>query len=408
MKKLLVLIPFFLNAESFNELVKYIDNSNSIKISKKDISIQQEKLKEAKSQNWGKAYVEYDYSHLAQYPVRISHSQSIKSGEKNNFSGALIYSYPLFSGFGITHTINIEKLNLLKAKLDLENIKRNLIITTANLYANIYAENKNIKALKEEKKLLLSEQNQASALYKEGLINKAFLDNIDAKYYEIEASITETQNKRDILLNNLSYLLNKKITSISTLPKEHIKNANILNRADLKALKTSLNIARKYIKMSKSNFLPTINLQAGIKKESTNMMLSRNDYQNVDKSFVAISFKYNIFNGGADKAKLQEAKIKRAKTFIYFNDYINKVKTDYQNDIVNLKTLKKRLIAAKKEVVARESYYKYIKAKFKQGLADVIDLNSALAKLADSKSKIGYIKSQIFFYTIKANKDGGS
>jgi hypothetical protein len=36
-----------------------------------------------------------------------------------------------------------------------------------------------------------------------------------------------------------------------------------------------------------------------------------------------------------------------------------------------------------------------------------VDLNEAIAKLAAAKAKKEYIKSQIFFYTIKANLDGG-
>jgi len=133
-----------------------------------------------------------------------------------------------------------------------------------------------------------------------------------------------------------------------------------------------------------------------------------NNYQNIDKSFVALSFQYNIFNGGEDKAKIEEAKISKMKTYIFFKNYIDKVKTEYQNDLLTLNALKKRFFAAKKEVKARKSYYEYIRAKFNEGLADVTDLNSAIAKLADAEAKRDYIKSQIFFYILKSNIDGGN
>ncbi len=429
--KIVLLFPFILNAKSFNQLIKLIDNSNLIKIYQKNIQIQKEKLNQTKAKNYGKVDLEYDYSHLFENPtvnfdllspiaaenagtsplyplIYKEFDTKMRMGDKNNFIGSLIYSYPLFTGFAITEAINIQKLNVIKSKLELSNIKRNLILNTAKLYAGIYALNKKIQALKEAKMALLSAKEKGVALFKEGLINKSTLDEIDAKYYEINADISKAIAKKKSLLNRLSYLLNTKITSIANIPNETLKKEDIFNRPDVKTLKITLKITQKYIKLAKSNLLPKIYFQAGIKKEATNIGLDKNDYQNVDKSFVALSFQYNLFNGGEDTSKIEEAKLAKLKTFIYFRDYLNKVKTDYKNDLFMLNALKERLFAAKKEIKARRSFYEYIKAKFNEGLADVTDLNDAIAKLAQAKAKKDYIKSEIFFWILKANIDGGN
>ena len=431
MKKLLIILPFLLNAENFNDLVKLINNSNTVKIYQKNVEIQKQKLNQAKAKNYGKLDFEYDYSHLFNNPVMKMNSpqpvaaenagsaplyplvyKSINSqtkvGKKDNFVGMLTYSYPVFTGFAISNAIDIGKLNLIKSKLNLENIKRNLIINTAKLYAGIYALKEKIKALNEAKKALLSAKNQASALYKEGLLNKSTLDEIDAKYYEITADIDETKANKKTLFNNLDYMLNVKVFSVNGLPQINLKHPNIFNRPDVKAIKKTLKITKKVLNIAKSGFFPKIYFQAGIKKEANNVFLNHNNYQNIDKSFVALSFQYNIFNGGEDKAKIEEAKISKMKTYIFFKNYIDKVKTEYQNDLLTLNALKKRFFAAKKEVKARKSYYEYIRAKFNEGLADVTDLNSAIAKLADVEAKRDYIKSQIFFYILKSNIDGGN
>jgi len=431
MKKFLIILPFLLNAENFNDLAKLINNSNIVKIYQKNIEIQKEKLNQAKAKNYGKVDLEYDYSHLFQNPIMKMHSPQpvaaenagsaplyplvyknveaqMKVGDKDNFIGMLTFSYPIFTGFAISEAINIEKLNLIKSKLTLSNIKRNLLLNTAKLYSSIYALNQKIKALNEAKKALLSAKEKAKALYEEGLLNKATLDEIDAKYYEIDANIKEVEANKKSLLNTLSYLLNSKISSIGSIPKITLIKENILNRPDIKAIKTTLNISQNYIKLAKSTLYPKLYFQAGVKKEANNIWLSKNDYQNIDKSFVALSLQYNIFNGGEDKAKINEAKLSKLKAFIYFRDYLKKAKTDYKNDLLILNAFKKRFEAAKSEIKARESYYEYIRAKFDEGLADVTDLNDAIAKLAESKAKRDYIKSQIFFYTLKTNIDGGN
>jgi outer membrane protein TolC len=134
--------------------------------------------------------------------------------------------------------------------------------------------------------------------------------------------------------------------------------------------------------------------------------LNENDYQNIDKSYIALGIKYNIFDGGAKKADLQMAKLAKNAEVLFYNDYLNKVKTEYQNDLNTLKALYSQLNAAKEEVKARESYYEYIKAKFNEGLSDSSDLNDAIAKLASSWAKKEAIKAKIFFLNIKLRSNG--
>ncbi len=429
--KIVFLLPIFLNAENFNELIKLINNSNIVKIYEKNIEIQKKRLNQAIAKNYGRLDLEYDYEYLADRPVMKMNSpepiaaenlgsaplyplvyknihSKLTVGKKNNFVGSLTYSYPLFTGFAISNLIDVEKLNLIKSKLKLQNIKRNLKLKIAKIYAEIYAIKKKIYALNEAKDALLAAKEKAKALYNEGLINKSTVDEIDAKYYEIKANIDEVKAQKKSLFNILKYIINKKINSISKLPNISLKSVEFLNRPDILEIKKTLQIATKNIDLQKSNFYPKIFIQAGIKKEATDATLNNNDYRNIDNSYVALSFKYNIFNGGADRAKIEEAKITKIKSYIFFRDYFNKVKTDYKNDLLNLNAFKNRLLSAKKEIKARRSYYEYIKAKFDEGLADVTDLNDAIAKLAAAKAKKDYIKSQIFFYTLKANIDGGN
>ncbi len=429
--KIILLLPIFLNAETFNDLIKYINKSNIVKIYKKNIEIQKEKLKQAKAKNYGKLDFEYDYMYLFDRPVmKMNSPQPIAAqnagsaplyplvykdihskltvGKKSNFVGMLTYSYPVFTGYAISSFIDIEKLNVIKSKLKLDNLKRNLKLQTARIYAGIYALKQKIYALKEAQNALLSAKEKANALYKEGLINKSTLDEIDAKYYEIQAQKDEVKAQKKSFLNTLSYILNKKIESVSDIPQISLKKSRFLQRPDIKEIKNTLKITMKNIDLQKSNFYPKVYFQAGLKKEATNATLNNNDYRNIDNSYMALSFKYNIFNGGADKSKLQTAKLTKMKTYIFLRDYLNKVKTEYRNDILTLKAYEKRLVSADKEIKARRSYYEYIKAKFDEGLADVTDLNSAIAKLAEAKAKREYIKSQIFFYRLKANIDGGN
>jgi outer membrane protein TolC len=328
--------------------------------------------------------------------------------DKDHFVGVIKYSYPLFTGFAISSLIDRAKLSLMKEKLSLQNVKRELLLNSAEIYSDIYALNAKIYALQKAKEALLSAKDKAMGFYGEGLINKSSVDEINAKYYEITASIKETQAQKKSLLNLLGYILNKKIKNIDgiSVSKEDF-SPDFQNRPDVKAIKEALKISDTDIKLAESKYYPQIGVEAGLKKEADNIGLSRNDYQNADKSYIALGIKFNIFDGGAKKADLESAKLAKNAEMLFYNDYMNKIKTDYQNDLQTLKALYSQLNAAKEEVKARLSYYEYIKAKFDEGLADSSDLNDAIAKLATARAKKEAVKAKIFFLNIKLKVNGG-
>ncbi|QCI29013.1 TolC family protein [Caminibacter pacificus] len=429
MKKVsLVLIATgILWAENFTQIKNEITNSLSYKLAQKKVQIYEKKLKAVKAKNYGSLDFEYNAVHFfnqpemkltSPQPVAVAPDgihliyQDVKAtlpmADKNHFIGEIKYSYPLFTGFGISNLIKKSELELIKQKLELKNVKRELILNAAKLYSSIYALKCNINALKFAKNALNTAREKADALYKEGLINKSSVDEINAKYYEVIADIKNLKSQKESLLNMLSYLLNKKIDKIDGIIVKKINfSPDFQKRPDVRAIKETLKISDVDIKLAKSKLYPQIGFVAGLKREADNLILTKNDYQNIDKSYLGIGIKYNIYNGGATKNEIEMAKIAKASALIYYKNYLNKVKTDYQNDLANYKALFFRLKAAKEEVKARESYYEYIKAKFNEGLADSSDLNDAIAKLAAAKAKRDAIKAQIFFLGVKLRYDGG-
>ena len=406
----ILFLPLLLGAISFNDIQKEITNSFKYKIAKTNVEIYKEKLKIAKSKLYGKITLNYQATHLFSTPYLNITIPSLGTSKielsKNNYVGSIVYSYPIFSGFLITSLISKSKLELIKSKLELENVKRELILNSAKIYSDIYAINANINALKEAKKALFISYEKAKYFYKENLINKSELDEIEAKYYELKANIKELEAKKEALINTLSYLINKQIKDISTVKvKKETFNPNFQNRADIKAIRLTLNIKDKDILIAKSKLYPQVALQVGIKKEANNVWLNRNEFQNVDKSFIGVGIEYSFDLG--IKPSIEIAKKAKLNAYMFYNDYLNKIKTDYNNDLALYKALFVNLKAVNKEIKARKSYYDLIQAKFNEGLVDSVKLNEAISKLAISKSKKEAIKAKIFFLNVKLKLNGG-
>ena len=415
MKKIkvgILLLPIFVYAQNFNDIKTEISNSLKYKMQQNKIKIYEKKLKSIKAKNYGSLDLEYNAVHLFKQPVMkmdfMNTKMEMPASDKNNYTGVIKYSYPLFTGFAITTSISKSEIELIKEKLNLKNVKRELLLNSAEIYSNIYAIKAKIKALKTAKQALLSAKEKAVGFYEAGMLDKSKVDEIDAKYFEIIALIDEAKAQKKSLLNLLSYIVNTKITSIDDIDTSSYTLApNFENRPDIQAIKQTLKIADKDIKLAKSKYYPQIGIEAGLKREADSAVLDDNDYQNTDKSYVGLGIKYNIFDGGAKDSTLQMAKIAKNTQMIFYRDYLNNVKTEYDNDVNKLNALKIQLQSALKEIKARKSYYDYMKAKFDEGLVDVTDLNDAISQLASSKAKKEAIKAQIFFLNQKLKLNGG-
>ncbi len=408
------LVPLF--GENFTQIEKMVNSSLKYKMAQKEVQIQKRIYEAAKKSSYGSFSATYGYSHLFNQPVMktkmpvaaesvadpVTHLYplvftNVKAplGGKENYMAEIKYSYPVFTGFYISSLINKEKIKLIQKELMLKNTKRVLILTAAKLYASIYSLDKEANALKSALLALKNAKSKALAFYKEGFTDNSQVAEIDAKYYEIKANLKNVNEQKKELLNTLSYLLNRKITSVSSLPELTVPlKPDIKNRADVMAVRENLNIAQSEIKAAKSTRYPKIAFEAGLKREADNFILTKNNYQNIDKSYIGLGLQWDY--SFATSKKIEAAKIAKEAALIYYMDYLKKAKTDYENRLSKLSSLKYRLQAAVQEVKARREYFDKIKAKFNEGLTDSFTLSDAIAKLAASKAKRDAIKADIF------------
>jgi outer membrane protein TolC len=420
-----LLLPLLLGGENFSQIAHQITNSLKYRLQEKRIQLYQNRLKEVEGKKWGKLELQYQVIHLFQKPVLkfetlepvgVVNGQILYTpvqtqmamGKQDQFTGLLKYSYPLFTGFALSKSIEKAQLEVIREKLKLENLKRELLLKSGELYASIYQTRAEIWALEKAKEALASAQSRAKSLYREGLIDRATLEGITAKYYQVVASIGAKKAQKKRLLNLLSYLLNRKISKIDGVEVEKPTfRPNFQNRPDVKVLKEELKIADTQIALAKSRYYPQIGVEIGVKREGENLGLSRNSYRNIDQSYLAVVLNYPLFDGGEKRAQLEEAKVGKIAQLLLYRDYLKKVETDYQNDKAQLQALFTQLKAVKAEIKARESYYHTIEGKFREGLVDSSDLTGAIAQLAEARAQREALRAQIFFLTLKLRLDGG-
>ena len=404
----LLFIPMLLFGATYKEIIQAVDHSLQLKSAKelKDAALKM--YESAEGKNYPSleasltAYRLKETPTITFYPPGVP-PQTAPMGTKSNFQGALSLRYPLFSGFAISGYIDVAKLQSEKAKLEVDDLKRNLYLNATKLATSIVATTKTVDALKKAKEATAKALQKAQGLFDNGLIPPSELYNIKAKSYQIDASLTELQTRKKQLLNTLSYLLNTKIDSIE-LPKQNeirLEKASILSHAltsreDLLALKAALGIEKAKTTMAKSANYPTLALTAELKRQGDTMELNGNGYTNADQSYIGASLRWNIFNGFSDKKKIEASRLHELSIQTKINDYKAKIAQEIENAFLELHALKSKLKSAQMETKAKEEYYNLTFGRFENQLASADELSRSIADLAKAKAKTASLQAQIF------------
>ena len=419
MKKYIILfLPIFIYASSFSELIKSVDKNLLVKSKQEQTKALNSMLEAKKSKNSPFVDVEINAIRLKDTPTTILHvpgfSSPLPMGTKTNLDASLSITYPLFTGFAITNSIEKARLEVVKNELETGDLKRKIYLKIAALYAQVFSLDKALEATKEAKIAIDDSYKKAKGLYDNGFINIANLYKIEAKKYDIEATIASYKEQKQNALNNLFYITQIK-ADVKALPgfdlplmqKNLIKKA-LQNREDIKALQTSLQIDDYDVKLLKSKDLPQVGFFAAFKRQGDDLSLNGNGFTNADESYVGASLKWNIFDGNERKNKQEAAQYKKNTQNVYFIDYVEKVKTEIKNSFLALSSLNFKKKATLKEVSASKSYFELTRGRFENNLASADELSRAIADLASVKGKLQSIYAKIFLQKCKLTLLGGT
>ena len=419
MKKYIILfLPIFIYASSFSELIKSVDKNLLVKSKQEQTKALNSMLEAKKSKNSPFVDIEINAVRLKDTPTTslsaLGLTSPIAMGTKTNLDASLSITYPLFTGFAITNSIEKARLEVVKNELETADLKRKIYLKIAGLYAQVFSLDRALEATKEAKIAIDDSYKKAKGLYDNGFINIANLYKIEAQKYDIEATMASYKEQKQNALNNLFYITQTKADA-SQLPQfdfaltqDTLIQKALKNREDIKALQTSLKIDDYDIKLVKSKLFPQIGLFAALKKQGDDLSFNGNGFTNADESYVGASLKWNVFDANERKKKQEAAQYKKNTQNIYFIDYVEKVKTQIKNSFLTLASLNYKKKATLKEVSASKSYFELTKGRFENNLASADELSRAIADLASVKGKLQSIYAQIFLQKCQLTLLGGT
>ncbi|WP_297443673.1 TolC family protein [Sulfurimonas sp.] len=260
-------------AGTLSQTIELSEQNPSIQAATKKAKVYEQLSEVAKSAQYPSLDLSYGATYLYEEPVMYLQGSfpgfppstpPVQMQAQNLYIGTLKLTYPLFSGFAISASIDKANLRKYRALLDVENAKRNLYMNVVQAYTTALALQHLITSQEEAYQATQQSYKKAKAFFDLGMISQAELYRIDAGQNAIKAKLIQTKNSYDIALSQLSLMTQQKITDLAPLPKYQTFSLNSLtqkaleNRPDIKALRTMLKEQESQIKLAKSSYYPTV------------------------------------------------------------------------------------------------------------------------------------------------------
>lgn len=233
-------------------------------------------------------------------------------------------------------------------------------------------------------------------IYKNGFAEKLDVDKVQVQLNNLYTQRLKSQNLIEAGIEGLKFLMNMpqkdSLVLTDTLSDEEIKS-NILDEAynyedrkEYQQLESAIKLGQYNVRRYKLSKLPTLTLSANYSKSAQRQEFDFFKGPYFTSSFVALRLNVPIFEGGANNARIAEAKLSLLK----YNNNLDQLKASIDNDVtqsrINMKSALITMDSQKKNIELAQNVYNSTKLKYEQGLGSNQEINTAQTDLITAQN----------------------
>ena len=298
-------------------------------------------------------------------------------GSTNYFQTKLEYTLPIYVGGKINGYTDISRSMEKMQQLETDKTVNAKIYETRKAFYDMALLETAIKNLSTINDNIATLEETTQFMITEGYAKRIDLLEVQAKRSNVERNLNEMNANKTLLYNYLSFLLNRDITQIavpdsevkeSTLSTEQILERNV----DIKQAETGLQIRKRMVDVSQSGYLPMIGMKANVQSSAIDL----DDYDMIDNgSYTAgVQLKWNLFSGGSDSNKVEEAKVNELKTKTQVELAKKGIALQVSKIRTEIASLDFEIESLSKELELTTEIYKNYEERYKEQLASMSDL----------------------------------
>ncbi|MCX7942885.1 MAG: TolC family protein [Deltaproteobacteria bacterium] len=341
---------------------------------------------------------EYPYIKFSKYNTYII--------QKENSFGALVNLNMPIVNIPAHLTYKNSKDSIRISELNKESQKSELIYNIALSYLNAIGIKKSMRIIKNSIELSRSHLKIVETKLKNGEANELSLIKANLDLERANNDLEKARKAYNIALESLSLLLNTNndfdIEENVILDYDIKEDVDALyqkalrNRIDLLILKENHKMIEREINITKSKFLPTLNLNATYRYSDMTSFL-----EDETQWFIMLSANLNLYDGGLRYIELKEKNSKLRENTLLMQQLVESIKSQIKQSLEEISMCKKSVTSLEKQLELAKMSYELSLKSYNVGIipqSDLIDSEIAVttAEILLEKERndcaINYIK----------------
>ncbi len=312
---------------------------------------------------------------------------------RSHFITKFTYKVPLYTGGMLKNYRKITQKLYEMSKLDTAKVLSLKKYELKKAFYNVGLVNTFIANLRKIKRNVAKLKVIIKEMIKEGYALETDYLEVDARLAEVDAMLDEAKLNKELAYQFISFLLNSDVDSIIAPkgnPKRPVITKEIVEERslDIAKAKLGLKITKDAIEVEKAKFKPQVGAFAEY-GYADNKLFPKN-ISKKDFFTIGVQAKWNLFNGGADVASLEKAKVNRLKVAAQVALAKKGIWLKAKKLLTELKSLDARVRSHYKRYKFAKKVYQTYKAKYKEGIASITEV---LIKQAEElKTLMQYMK----------------
>jgi outer membrane protein TolC len=402
-------------------LKQWIDTAQvynkTLQISKNNISISEQREKEAKANLIPKVTANADYKNFMELPTQLmpmnalnpqapeGQFRDLQFGVPHNINANVQLAMPLYNPqvFG---AIENTKIASELTQLQFQKSEEQVLYDITTLYYNAQILKHQIDFLDTN---LINTQKllKNMELLKEQLLAKG--TDVSKVKLQAEQLATQRENVRNKYISiinalklNIGISLERNITINAEIEQQTLLENNTVNILDLKIIQTQNKLLNSELStLNKSRFLPSLNLIASYGTTGFGYDKTPNDFLKFyPVSFAGIQLSYPLFNGTVTQRKINQKKLEINNNELQTKLISDKNKMEIENATRQRNTAQSTITNTENQIILAKDIYEKTVLQQKQGTATLTDILLADNALREAQQNylsavIDYLKADL-------------
>ena len=407
----LLLMPASVLAQQQWSLRQCIDYAveHNIQVKQREVSRMQRELDVNTAKNSRLPDLSASASESFSFGRGLTAQNTYSNTNTSSTSFNLSSSVPLFTGYRIPRTLEMQKLNLEAATADLEKAKNDIRMQVAQAYVQILYNLELCEVANRQIEIDSMHVHRLTEMMKNGKASGTEVAQQEASLAQSRLTATQADNDYRLSLLSLTQLLelpspegftisrevNQELwNEVHTLPSpDVIYQEALIIKPEIQAEQSRLASSAKNIDIAKSAKLPSLSLSGGLGTNyyKTSGLPGDKFFKQLNNNFsqfLGLSLNVPIFNRFETRNNIKNAQLSQYNQQLQLDNVKKNLYKEIQQAYYNAVTSEAKYQSSEQAKRSQEEAFRLMSAKYEYGKANITEFNESKNKYLKSESDL--------------------